>query len=64
MSQNAHGQFRSGDDVDRALERIMGRIQDVVAKEGRAAGRIDYRRGASLAGYRKLADAITACGVI
>ncbi|MBB5514157.1 glutamate dehydrogenase (NADP+) [Rubricella aquisinus] len=64
MSQNAHGQFSTAEEVDRALMRIMTQIHDTARDEGRAGGRINYRRGANIAGYRKVATAIAAFGVI
>lgn len=64
MSQNAHGRFDSADDVDRSLKNIMARIHDRIADEGREGNRIDYRRGANIAGYRKVATAISAYGVV
>ncbi|EPX86740.1 NADP-specific glutamate dehydrogenase [Salipiger mucosus] len=65
MSQNAHGQFLDAAQVDDALRGIMRRIHDTVAEEGRTSdGRLDYRLGANVAGYRKLANAISAFGAI
>ncbi|WP_224823216.1 NADP-specific glutamate dehydrogenase [Cognatishimia sp. MH4019] len=64
MSQNAHGRFDSADEVDRSLKEIMGNIHDRIAAEGREGNRINYRRGANVAGYRKVATAISAYGVV
>ena len=64
MLQNAHGRFLSSEDVDAALKTIMRSIHDTIARESSGQGRIDYRRGANVASYRKLADAIVAQGVV
>ena len=64
MSQNAHRQFASAEDVDAALKSIMREIHDRAAAEGREGDRINYRRGANIAGYRKVADAISSFGIV
>ncbi|MGR3513507.1 MAG: NADP-specific glutamate dehydrogenase [Paracoccaceae bacterium] len=64
MSQNAHGKFMSADEVDRELRTIMTTIHSRVIEEGRDGGRIDYGRGANIAGYRRLAKAIAAQGIL
>ena len=64
MSQNAHGRFASAEDVNAALQTIMCEIHDRAVAEGREGDRINYRRGANIAGYRKVADAISAYGII
>ncbi|MCF6445848.1 NADP-specific glutamate dehydrogenase [Nereida sp. MMG025] len=64
MSQNAHGQFESADAIDQNLKKIMQDIHARAAAEGREDGKINYRRGANVAAYRKVADAITAFGVV
>lgn len=62
MSQNSHGRPLSAAEVDAALRAIMIHIHDVTAAEGRDGNRIDYRRGANVAAYRKVATAIAAYG--
>ncbi|NSX54005.1 NADP-specific glutamate dehydrogenase [Parasulfitobacter algicola] len=64
MSQNAHGQFQSSEQIDTALKDIMKGIHHRAAGEGRDGNFINYRRGANIAAYRKVADAMTAYGVI
>jgi glutamate dehydrogenase (NADP+) len=64
MSQNAHRRFMSTGEVDEILRSIMQNIHDVAAGEGRGAETINYRRGANIAGYRKVADAICAYGIV
>lgn len=64
MSQNANRQFSSADDVDAALKSIMRDIHNRAATEGREGDRINYRRGANIAGYRKVAEAISSFGIV
>ena len=64
MSQNAHRRYSSAEEVDQDLRNIMREIHDRVAEEGRDADVVNYRRGANIAAYRRVADAIVAYGVI
>ncbi|MBV2358384.1 NADP-specific glutamate dehydrogenase [Thalassococcus sp. CAU 1522] len=64
MSQNSHRRFLDAGQIDAALRDIMHSIHAETAGEGRDSDRIDYRRGANVAAYRRLARAITAQGVI
>ena len=64
ISQNAHGRFASAQEIDDALVDIMKRIHDEIAQESRNGGPIDYRKGANIAAYRKVADAISAYGIV
>ena len=64
MSQNAHRRSLSASEVDDALKTIMRNIHDLSAEEGRRDGSVNYRRGANIAGYRKVARAISAYGVV
>lgn len=64
MSQNSHGQYASLDEVDAKLCDIMRSIHARVADEGRKHGKVEYTRGANIAGYRRVAGAICAMGVI
>lgn len=64
MSQMSHRRFLSAEEVDRELKTLMREIHDRVAEEGRDGGKINYARGASLAGYRRLARAISARGIV
>ncbi len=63
ISQNAHGRYLSREEVDSALREIMGRIHRTVHDET-APGERNLRRPANVAAYRKLAQAVTAMGVI
>ncbi|MCK0149516.1 NADP-specific glutamate dehydrogenase [Marivita sp. S6314] len=64
MSQNSHRRFMDADTVDSALQSIMTDIHTRVAEEGRNGDRIDYVTGANIAGYRRLAKAIVAQGIL
>lgn len=64
MSQNSHRQFASAQTVDAELKEIMREIHARIADDGRDGNRIDYSRGANVAAFRKVADAITAMGAI
>ncbi len=64
MSQNSRRRFASPQEVDDDLREIMETIHARVSREGREGGRIDYSRGANIAGFRKVADAIAAMGAI
>ena len=64
MSQNSARLHRSAEDLREALRTIMADIHSLCAENGRDSdGRIDYVRGANVAGFRKVADAMLAFGV-
>jgi glutamate dehydrogenase (NADP+) len=53
------------DVVDEQLQRIMGRIHDQCCEWGAGEDdRVDYVRGANLAGFKRVADAMLASGVV
>ena len=64
MSQNSFRRSMTAEKVDDALQSIMSDIHKRVAEEGRDGDRIDYVKGANVAGYRRLAEAIVAQGII
>lgn len=64
MSQMSHRRFKDAATVDAELKEIMRDLHDRVFKEGRDGDRVDYRKGANLAAYRRLADAIVAQGIL
>lgn len=63
-SQNAQLLVWSKDEVDRRLVEIMETIHDRCVAYGDGNAVIDYRRGANIAGFVKLADAMLAQGVM
>jgi len=64
MSQNAMRLAWTRDEVDRRLHDIMRSIHAACIEHGAAAGKIDYVRGANVAAFLKLAEAMRAQGVI
>ena len=64
MSQNSHRRFMSAAEVDESLKSIMSDIHARVADKGREDRGIDYVKGANISGYRRLAKAIVAQGII
>ena len=65
QSQNALRISWSRDEVDRRLTTIMRDIHEKCRAEGAGPdGFVDYVRGANVAGFRKVADALLAYGVV
>ena len=59
MSQNAEHYFWSAEEVDQKLHVIMKDIHDSCVKEGKCPdGYIGYVKGANIAGFKKVADAM------
>ncbi len=59
MSQNAMHRFWSAEEVDRELKSIMKSIHDECVRHGRGEdGFVDYAKGANIAGFIKVADAM------
>lgn len=63
ISQNRQRQSSGPDEVDDALRNIMCDIHASCVAEGSKDGKVDYTRGANIAGFRKVADAMVAQGV-
>lgn len=64
MTQNAMRLNWTRHDVDLRLQEIMLDIHAACIKYGKGNGQIDYVRGANIAGFVKVADAMLAQGVI
>lgn len=64
QSQNALRIAWSREEVDERLQRIMRSIHDQCTRYGAADGVVDYVRGANIAGFRKIADAMLAYGAV
>jgi glutamate dehydrogenase (NADP+) len=65
MSQNSARLHRSAEDLREALRTIMTDIHRMCAESGRRSdGSIDYVQGANVAGFKKVADAMLAFGVV
>ena len=59
MSQDAQHYSWSAEEVDRKLRSIMSSIHASCVREGREAdGSVDYIKGANIAGFKKVADAM------
>ncbi|MBI9104023.1 MAG: NADP-specific glutamate dehydrogenase [Spirochaetales bacterium] len=63
MSQNSLKYSWSAEEVDEKLKRIMGDIHTACVSEGREPdGYINYVKGANIAGFKKVADAMVELG--
>ncbi|WP_189406380.1 NADP-specific glutamate dehydrogenase [Alteromonas halophila] len=63
MSQNAAFRPVSFEKLDAALKSVMEDIHQVCVDEGQDDGFVNYSRGANIAGFRRLADAMVAQGI-
>lgn len=63
ISQNRMRRSSSAQEVDGDLHQIMRDIHDACVAEGTRDGQVDYSKGANIAGFRKVADAMLAQGV-
>lgn len=64
MSQNAMRLLWSGGEVDSKLHTIMQSIHHACVHYGEENGRVNYVKGANIAGFVKVADAMLAQGVV
>ena len=64
QSQNALRLSWSREDVDTKLKTIMHDIHDKCVKHGQTEGLVNYVRGANVAGFIKVADAMLAYGIV
>ena len=64
MSQNAMRLLWTGGEVDSKLHAIMQSIHHACVHYGEENGRINYVKGANIAGFVKVADAMLAQGVV
>ena len=64
MSQNSMRMFWSREDVDQRLREIMEKIHSQCVEYGREGDFINYRKGANIAGFIKVAEAILSQGVM
>jgi glutamate dehydrogenase (NADP+) len=63
MTQNAGCMRRERNQVDDQLKSIMKSIHDNCVKFGRENGYVNYVRGANIAGFIKVADAMVQLGI-
>ncbi|OHB62897.1 MAG: glutamate dehydrogenase [Planctomycetes bacterium RBG_13_62_9] len=64
MTQNAGCMRRSREEVDSQLQTIMRSIHENCVKYGQVNGYVDYVRGANIAGFIKVADAMVHQGYV
>ncbi len=64
QSQNALRISWSHEKVDSQLQEIMEGIHERCVEQGQRNGRVDYVDGANIAGFKKVADALLAYGVV
>jgi len=65
MTQNSIRYSWTKDEVDQKLKQIMEKIHEACVKYGKTKdGWIDYEKGANIAGFVKVADAMLAQGVV
>ena len=64
MTQNSMRMSWSREEVDNRLQWIMRRIHEQCVEYGKENGYIDYVKGANIAGFKKVADAMLAYGVV
>ena len=65
MTQNSMRLHWSREEVDEKLHHIMHSIHDQCVRYGRQSdGYVDYVRGANIAGFMKVANAMMAQGIV
>jgi len=65
MSQNSERRTWKEDEVEQMLREIMAGIHQACLQHGdQGGGYVDYVKGANIAGFRKVADAMLAFGVV
>ncbi len=63
ISQDRMRRLSDADQIDETLQGIMTDIHAACVEEGTRDGRVDYNKGANIAGFRKVADAMLSQGV-
>lgn len=63
ISQDRMRRMSHADEIDTALQSIMSDIHTACVNDGTRDGRVDYAKGANIAGFRKVADAMLSQGV-
>lgn len=63
INQDRRRRFDDAIQVERDLRIIMGEIHDKCVAEGQSKDGVDYVKGANIAGFKKVADAMMAQGV-
>lgn len=63
ISQDRMRRPSGAEEVDQSLRDIMSDIHSACVEDGTRDGRVNYIKGANIAGFRKIADAMVAQGV-
>ena len=64
MAQNRLGRSWSSEKLDRELRDTMVKIFDRCEARGKTNSRVDYRRGADIAGFERVAEAVNSFGLM
>ena len=64
MAQNSMRLSWTFEQVDQKLQEIMKKIHEQCVVYGSVNGHISYAKGANIAGFKKVADAMLAYGVV
>ncbi len=64
MAQNSMRMSWEREEVDHHLRKIMSRIHNQCVEYGTVNGTVDYIKGANVAGFKKVADALLAYGIV
>ncbi len=64
MTQNSMRMYWGREELDQKLHAIMHDIHAKCVEYGEEDGKINYRKGANIAGFIRVADALVACGNI
>ena len=64
MTQNRLGRSWTSERLDEELRKTMGEIFERCEARGKKDGRMDYRRGADIAGFERVARAVLSFGVM
>lgn len=64
MTQNSMRMSWGREELDRKLHVIMQDIHTQCVVHGEESGRVNYRKGANISGFIRVADALVACGNI
>ncbi len=62
MTQNSMRMSWSREELEKRLHVIMQEIHDKCVQYGDEKGKINYRKGANIAGFIRVADALVSCG--
>jgi len=64
MAQNAMRYYWEREELEEKLQKIMVKIHNKCVKYGKEGDYVDYIKGANIAGFKKVADAMLAFGIL